>query len=106
MLALIREVRSTVDMELERAQENFGQHYASAHEGFGVLSEELFEAETETIHINAIKNWLMNALHANDTAQMVDVLDELTERATLAACEYIQVAAVAQKMIDTLRTVK
>ena len=106
MIDLIREVRTTVDAEMARAQDVHGLHYASAHEGYGVLAEEMYEAETETIHLGAIKNWLMNALHADDPDQMVDVLDELAEHATLAACEYIQVAAVAQKMIDTIRTVR
>lgn len=106
MKQLLTEVRAVVDTEQARAQVEHGHIYASAHEGYGVLAEELYEAENETVHIEATKHWLMATLHADDPAQMIDVLDELTERATLAACEFIQVAAVAQKMIDTLRTVR
>lgn len=102
MKLLLNDVRAVADTELGRAQVNHGKHYASPHEGYGVLTEELYEADTEVAHVGVIKTWLLTALHADDREQMLNALEELEERATLAACEYIQVAAVARKMVETL----
>lgn len=102
MRHLLNEVRPVVESEKTRAQVNFGRLYASPHEGFGVMAEELFEANNEVVSIVAIKTWLMTAMHDDDTEQMLCALEEMAEHAALAACEYIQVAAVAQKMIETL----
>ena len=100
---LLGEVRLCIGEELNRAQVNFGRTYHSPHEGYGVLAEELWEAEEEHDHVDHIRLLILRALQTEDTDLMQQYMEDIAERATLAACEYIQVAAVAQKMILTLR---
>lgn len=106
MEVLLKEVKGSVEAELSRAQVNFGRTYHSPHEGYGVLAEELFEADTEHNHVDYLRRLMLRALQLDDTERLVDILGDIAERATLAACEYIQVAAVSKKMILTLNEVK
>lgn len=102
MKRLLAEMRKTVENELLRAQTGFGTHYHSPHEGYGVLTEELFEAKQEVERLTKTANVLLYDLHENNNQSMIDCLDIIEEYATLAACEYVQVAAVARKMRESL----
>lgn len=106
MNALMAEVNGAIESELNRAQVNFGETYHSLHEGYGVLAEELWEAEEEHDHVDYIRRLILRALPAEDNELILQHMTDIASRATLAACEYIQVAAVAKKMILTLNEVK
>lgn len=106
MEVLLKEVKGSVDAELSRAQVNHGKTYHSPHEGYGVLAEELWEAEVEHDHVDYLRRLMLRALQTNDSVRLIELMGDISERATLAACEYVQVAAVAQKMILTLSEVK
>ena len=103
MKQLMTEVNGAIEAELSRAQVNFGRTYHSPHEGYGVLAEELWEAEEEHDHVDYIRRLILRALQLEDNDIMLQHMQGIAERATLAACEYIQVAAVAKKMILTLK---
>lgn len=102
MKRLLAEMRKTVENELLRAQVGHGTRYHSPHEGYGVLTEELFEAKQEVERLTSTSQVLLYDLHANNKQSMSDCLDIIEEYATLAACEYVQVAAVARKMRESL----
>lgn len=102
MKQLLKEMERVISTEKYRAQREFGNHYHSAHEGYGVLCEELFEAKYETDMIDDAKDNLMSALHDNAKDFMIDSLQCIAHFAANAACEYAQVAAVALKMIESL----
>ena len=102
MKRLLMDMRKTVENELLRAQTGFGTHYHSPHEGYGVLTEEMFEANQEVSRLTKASQVLLFDLHENNNQGMTDCLDTIEEYATLAACEYVQVAAVARKMRESL----
>lgn len=102
MKRLLAEMRKTVENELLRAQTGHGTHYHSPHEGYGVLTEELFEAKQEVERLTNAAGVLLYDLHENNQQAMYDCLGIIEEYATLAACEYAQVAAVARKMREGL----
>lgn len=88
--------------ELARAQVNHGKTYASMHEAFGVLSEELYEADIEYHEVRAYEEVLISAIHNGNSKLLRDELTVIFNRALQAACELVQVAAVAKKAIHTL----
>lgn len=102
MMELIMEMRGVVDHEVSRAMAIHGRGYASLHEGYGVLSEEVYEAEKEVRDFRRIQSWLLRSIHEDDFEALRDALEFMQETATLAACECAQVAAVATKMLDNL----
>ena len=102
MKQLLKEMERVISSEKYRAQKEFGDHYHSAHEGYGVLCEELFEAEQETLKLDDAKDVLLADLHANATDSTIESLRSIAQFATHAACEYVQVAAVALKTIESL----
>jgi hypothetical protein len=102
MKRLLSEMRKTVENELLRAQTGYGVHYHSPHEGYGVLTEEMFEANQEVAKLTKTAQMLLHDLHENNDQDMIDCLDVIEEYATLAACEYVQVAAVSRKMRESL----
>jgi hypothetical protein len=88
--------------ELARAQHDHGQTYASMHEAFGVLSEELHEAGIEYRELTAYEGMLIGTIHKGNGKLLLEELSVIHNRALQAACELVQVAAVAQKAIITL----
>lgn len=97
MNELIAAVTALVGEETQRAKENHGEKYASLHEGYGVLAEEILEAGEELQMIEAYKQAVLSAIHL-DNDQIGAWLREVERAAINAACECIQVAAVARKM--------
>ena len=100
---LIAAVTALVGEEIQRAKENHGEKYASLHEGVGVLVEEVWEAGKELQMIRDFEmSRLINAIRLTDSQRTKGSL-ELVERIAInAACECIQVAAVARKMREGL----
>ena len=100
-------VQVAVMTELADAKRTHGEKYASAHEGYGVLMEELHEADVELRDLdNVIRIPLMESLHENDQEAMIDALSVTELFARKLACEAIQVAAVARKYSETLAAIR
>lgn len=96
-------VEAAVCTELIDAKRTHGNHYASPHEGYGVLMEELHEAANELRELNSVINGqLLEDLHENDMHAMICDLATVDQLAKHLACEAIQVAAVARKFSETL----
>lgn len=99
MNAVSEDVKLLVEKELENANNQFPQFH-SPHEGMGVLQEEVEEMRHEMIEctVNMLTMWhrVYNNAPTGDLALLV------RKHAEDAACEAIQVAAMAQKYLDML----
>lgn len=105
MIELYNEVKEVMNDELQRANDKFPL-FRSHHEGLAIIEEEVFEAQDEANdmahHFNTLKDYIFSD----------DILDlkrgcakDLREAASRLACETIQIAAMAQKFLDSFPTV-
>lgn len=95
-------VEQCVATELQYAQRDNGQTFHSPHEGFGVLYEEMYEAKTEAEKADRLMKMMLQCIHRNNAYGINNTAELLERYATNAACEYIQVAAMAKKMQLTM----
>ena len=104
MNELIEEVKDLEKFEYQRATAKFGFTNYSDHESYAVLLEERQEAETECKGVDLALSifWEKCKTNAPDTDKL-DICRILETRAILAACEMIQVAAMAAKAANTVR---
>ena len=92
------QVRELVAVELESANRQFPQFH-SPHEGWAVMLEEYKELEEECENIHKEMVEMFSDIRMNDNCYADHALSILL-RAVYAACEAIQVAAMAQKLRD------
>lgn len=87
--------------ELERANKRFPLFH-SRHEGWGVLTEELWEHTDEIEMLNDyIKKIQFLIYHDGDSEEFKKFTKKAYNHAIRATAEMIQVAAMCQKMIDS-----
>lgn len=98
MNAVQNQVRELVNVELAAANEKFPQFH-SPHEGWAVMLEEYKELEEECENIYREMLKMFSDIRMNDKCYYDCALSILL-RAVYAACEAIQVAAMAQKLRD------
>jgi len=100
-------VQAAVMTELADAKRVHGERYASPHEGYGVLMEELHEAAVELRDLDSlIREQTVEDLHENDLAGMICDLADVDLLARHLAGGAIQVAAVARKYSETLAAIR
>ena len=93
------EVKALVYKELASANERFPQFH-SEHEGWAVMQEEAEELQEECASIEMAMEQLWHRIRDGiQTAQHVALVGQYAEA---AACEAIQVAAMARKYLDML----
>ncbi len=99
MNAVREDVESLVQKELDSANKKFPL-FSSPHEGYAVMLEELEEAECElsAVHNDVYNMWV--AVKVNDVSSIA-FAEGVKENAIKLACEAIQVAAMAQKFMDS-----
>lgn len=99
MDAVRNDVEYLVAKELESANKQFPP-FCSHHEGYAVIKEELEEAEecTDSCKQRLTHIWL-NTKHNRSNS---DLIKNLKKEAIDCAVEMIQVAAMAQKYLDSL----
>ena len=102
MQKLIDNVTDLVGEETQRAKETHGEKYASLHEGYGVLAEEVQEATEAMDGFEDDLNRLLRFIRKNAQGEVSQILSFTYDDAINAACECIQVAAVARKMREGL----
>ena len=100
-------IRGAVAAETESAKERWGDTYHSEHEAWAVLNEEGEEANEALAKIGSIAHVLWNFVRKaekqpGDIKYMRDNLHYLQDHAQELAIEAVQIAAVAQKFLDTL----
>lgn len=103
MNAVEKQVRELVGVELAAANKRFPQ-FRSAHEGIAVIWEEVQEVEEEVKemaeHAEELWMWIRGNIRTKTKTEI------LYKTAIKAACEAIQVAAMAQKFLDMLAVQK
>jgi len=99
MKELLMSVGFLANKELEKSYEEFPK-FVSPHEGYAVIKEEIEEHLDDTIGINSQFSALWENVKCNESA--IDDANKLSILAIHAAAEAIQVAAMAQKYIDSL----
>lgn len=97
MKELIKSIEPLVQEELNRANAKFPQ-FASPHEGWAVIKEEVEEAENE---LENVKWELEDAWkRIKDELEPIRRIKLVREFAICLAAEAIQVAAMAQKFVN------
>ena len=101
MNAVKEDVEKLVQKELESANQRFPM-FRSDHEGAAVLCEEIQEAEYEFECIkDRFKDLWESVKHNLSSEWITETNVVIMNRAVNLACEAIQVAAMAQKFIDS-----
>lgn len=98
MNAVENQVRELVNVELESANRQFPQFH-SPHEGWAVMLEECKELEDEHRKISSEMEEMLSSIRMNDNGD-IECAQIILRHAVFAACEAIQVAAMAQKYLD------
>lgn len=100
---VMEDVQLAIGFEAIRAKENHGETFASLHEAFGVLSEEMMEAKMEYLEAHSYADMLLHAIHRGGGKNVRHVLSKIGESAARAACEFVQVAAVCEKAMEGMK---
>ena len=100
MKELIKIVTNATELELHNAQEVHGDLH-SRNEGYGVLVEEIDEVQEQIRTIERYASSLIRVIRF-DLRELGGDLASIKRAAQLAACECIQVAAVAQRFLDLI----
>lgn len=103
MTTIVHPLNLLVSDELDRASKLHGETFASAHEGFGVIAEELQEVGDELEIAEGNLSTMLAFIRDEDKQRIVDVADCLRDRAVNAAAELVQVAAMCEKMTKTIK---
>ena len=99
MNVVSKDVERLVEKELASANERFPQFH-SEHEGWAVMQEEAEELREECDSIEMAMEQIWHRIRDGiPTAQYVPPVEQY---AVAAACEAIQVAAMARKYLDML----
>lgn len=98
MNAVKKDVEELVVKELNSANEQFPL-FASLHEGYAVMLEEFEEVEWELEQIRDTLYFIWQEIKVNNNENIPSKASRVKEYAIDLACEAIQVAAMAEKMI-------
>lgn len=101
MNAVENEVTQLVEKELASANAQFPA-FRSAHEGWAVLREEADELSEESMCIGYLLETMWDKVKKNEGTEMY--AKDLLQYGVHAACEAIQVAAMAWKYLDFLES--
>lgn len=101
MNAVKQDVEKLVRKELESANQRFPM-FRSDHEESAVICEEIQEAEYELERVRDRFQELWRAVKCDMSSEWISEINTvIVNRAVNLACEAIQVAAMAQKFIDS-----
>ena len=100
MKELLNEVEQAVENELARANK---QHplFNSLHQSYGILAEEIAEAKEAFEEIERMFDRFFMCVRKDDYSSANDYLAYIKKNAIDCAAEMVQVAAMAQKAIDS-----
>lgn len=96
-----KKIDEIIQAEYENAKEKWGDRYASLHEGFAVLKEEVWESKKamRAMKRNCKSLFFFIAANARMDAKTTEI-GWCLENARKLAMEACQVAAVCKKMLD------
>jgi nitrate/nitrite-specific signal transduction histidine kinase len=101
MKDLLRGVEILTAIELERANEEYGDKFNSMHEGYAVIMEEVQEAKEELDRAEQKLKLLWGAIRRDEYP--AEAIQMLHHYAKLVACEAIQVAAMGTKFMNSFK---
>ena len=100
MNAVKEDVEKLVQKELVSANQRFPM-FRSYHEGAAVIFEEIEEAENEMSGVNRHFASTWYSVKQDERIKAYSYINKLKNGAVNLACEAIQIAAMAQKFIDS-----
>lgn len=95
---ILKALDPVIDAELDRAQWEKGKTFASPHEGYAVIKEELDEMSDEAIRMWDILEEVWTSVK-NDIDVPGDMLFAMRSAANRAAAEAVQVSAMCEKFL-------
>ena len=101
MTTIVHPLNLLVSDELERASKLHGATFASPHEGFGVIAEEVNESDNECKRCKTGLSYLIDAIQRECNEDITDISDQIRDAAVNAAAEMIQGAAMCEKLTRT-----
>lgn len=96
-------VCSAANYEYTNACREWGDAFASLHEGWAVLKEEVDEATAPAVALDATLSELWDAVRRGDKVSVSRLALSMQETAMAAMMELAQVWAVCQKLRSTSR---
>ena len=97
---VVKDINAAKYAELRRIKQDHGETYASVHEAYGVLAEEMHEADLEYVCAKACFTDLIDSIHQGRKNMIDSDLEAIEGYAIKAACELVQVAAVCRKALN------
>lgn len=101
---IVNGVSSLVTSEKERSKKEYEAFFHSAHEGYAIMKEEVEEAQHDIAGCERLIKDLWECVKKNNKGTAVMAAREIYRRASFLATESIQVAAMAEKFIDSYPT--
>lgn len=92
-------VKKAMDEEKQRGIDAFG-HFASTHEAWGVIEEEIMEVDTEHRAVKSALGSFKEGVRLNSRHITKKTAETILNRSILLACEAVQVGAMAMKYLD------
>lgn len=99
MTDLMLMVSISAGLEASSAGREYGDLH-SLNEAYGVLAEEMDEVDEEITRMRDEFSVLLRMIRNTD--DLVDTITNIHSHAKMAACECIQVAAVAERFLDMI----
>lgn len=98
-------INSAITQELNQAHKVHGRRFATPHEGYGVLMEEIWEVRLHTTAIDSLAGQLIGLLHSVETHPEAysKQLGRIKEQAVAAMEELCQVAAMCEKGMRSIQ---
>lgn len=96
------EITKAIEAELTSANEKHPP-FASLHEAYAVIKEELEEAEEELVLAKQVLKYAWYGIRSDNTDLTFENIDELKKNAIHLAMEACQVAAMCDKAEQSLR---
>ena len=93
-------VQGAIDAETNAAISKWGEKYSSLHEGYAVLKEEVEEARDEQMYIRNGFYKVWNGVKVGELKK--EDVQQIREHAEKLALEAVQVAAVCNKILNSL----
>ncbi len=103
MTHLLDGMQALKAQELRYARKDHGERFDGMADGHLALCEEIQEAQEDWMCVQAAYNYLMTVYRREARVDMA-VLASIEGKAIHAACEMVQVATVARKMMESFGT--
>lgn len=94
-------INQAIAYELQNIVKNYGPTYASNHEGYAVLKEEIEEASDALKSVNQHLNILWKSIRVDYLTE--ESINQVKKNAVFLAQEAVQIVAVCERFIETVK---